>query len=646
VVGLKGFFIPCTPNIYISGYLGPGDHDCGQAEKDTNTKVNEIIGTFRGKHSIKFGASYYRWTANFPATVYANGLLNFRPAETGLPDFAFANTGWSFASWMAGAADTGYVQDKYEKGLRSYYEGFFVQDEYRATSKLTLNYGLRYEIQPQFRAPHNDTSEFNPSIPNPGAGGLLGALEFASASHPRFADTFYKGFGPRLGFAYALTPRTVFRGSWGWFEAPVSQFSGELANRQGFDPSFGIDSPDGGITPAFYMDQGFPLSRFNITPREDPTVANNSSTGFIGKTNAHPAQVQMINVGVQHQLQGQVLLDVSYVGNMSHHISSGAIDQVNQLNYAEYGGLGNCLTQLVPFTCPGNGVTYSAPYAGFTGSVAQSLRPYPQYLGINGITAMIGNATYSSLYVKAQKRFSNGLSFLVGYVWSHDLGDVDSTPGYFAAGVQNAYNRRAEKAPNSNDFPQAITASYTYELPMGAGKRFRSGSTAVDRYVLGGWSIAGIHSYSSGDVLGETTNLRLPTTGDSLAQTQPNVRPNAVLGVNPSYGVSCGGGFNPYTTRLLNPAAFADPGPFQFGNAPRYIGYFRGCGHASENISLLKTIPIKEKANLRFSMDWFNAFNRHQFGDPGTDIDNPTSYGYVSGAGGGRQIQLTAKILW
>ena len=220
-----------------------------------------------------------------------------------------------------------------------------------------------------------------------------------------------------------------------------------------------------------------------------------------------------------------------------------------------------------------------------------------------------------------------------------------STPGYFAAGVQDAYNRRAEKSISSIDSPHSVVASYTYELPFGTGKRFANGKDVFSKYVIGGWSISGIHTYRAGTPIAVGTNLRLITTGDSLSQTQPTLRPNLVSGGSPRTGLSCGG-FDPATSLYLNLAAFTDPAPFSFGNAPRRLPNVRGCTYSDENISLLKYFPVvHERVSMRLGADFFNIFNRRHLGGPATNIDN-ANFGRISGAGPPRIMQLNFKILW
>ena len=241
---------------------------------------------------------------------------------------------------------------------------------------------------------------------------------------------------------------------------------------------------------------------------------------------------------MQHQLAGNVLVEAAYIGNLSHRIGSGNTEQINQLDYGRYGRLGSLLT--ADITSPDAvAAGISAPFPGFQGSIAQGLRPYPQYLGINGQTSMIGNSTYHAAQFKAQKTYSNGLSFLIGYTISKNLADVDVIPGFFAAGPQDGNNRRAEKSVTSIDFPQALVASYIYDLPVGPGKRFLNHKDFFSEHVLGGWAISAIQQYTAGGALGFVTNTYLPTTGDSLALSQPSLRPNRVPGVQARTGVSC-----------------------------------------------------------------------------------------------------------
>jgi hypothetical protein len=657
LIGLKGTFDPATPQVAISGPYDTnwpngfeGLWTPHQGQLDTVPYLSDVVTITKGKHTIKFGGTHNRYRTNFPTTLFSNGRFYFNPAETNLPGAFASATGYSYASFLLGAVDAATLYAPNNDTERFWNATIFVQDEHRVTPKLTLTYGLNYELQNIMASAFDDLSQFDPTVPNAGAGGHLGAQTFIGfgagrLNRKRFYDMNLHQFGPRFGFAYILTPKTTIRGSYGLGYGPVGQaLSSAWADHQGFLTQLSAASSDGGITPSFNWDAGFPLSRYNLQPRLIPTIANGLATSWVGNGTLKAPEIQLLDFTIQRQLPGNIVFSAAYIGNLTHHIGTVNSQQFNQLNYAKYGHLGSLLTaDINSLGAAAAGIL--PPYAGFQGSVAQALRPYPQYSGINGDSSFIGNSTYHGLQIKAQKTFSNGLSFLLGYTISKNLADVDVIPGFFAAGVQDAYNMRAEKSVTSVDMPQALVASYLYELPVGTGKRFLHGNDVFSKYVLGGWSLAGVHTYNAGTPLGFTTNGRLPTTGDGLSLSNPTVRPNVVSGVSPRTSLSCGGGFDPAKDLYLNRAAFADPAPFTFGNAPRLSSSARTCAYSNENISLLKRTPIKERIDLEFGADFFNIFNRKHFGGPDANVDN-SSFGRISSAGPGRTAQLHMKFRW
>lgn len=646
-IGLQGVLAPEGPYLIIQGgYPGDpyfGTHNPKQAEDDRNTKLTASLAWFKGTHNIKFGGNFFRWNADFHTDTWANGQFEFDNGQTGLPGNFFSQTGFGYASFLLGDVAYVLIRGPEDDGERSWAMGYFIQDEWRVTPRLTLNYGLRYDYQPQYTSPHHEGSSFNGALPNPDAGNIPGALEFLTSSRTRFGDTYKLGFGPRFGFAYKLDSKTVMRGSYGLFYGPVSQFSGEVAPRQGYVPSFALTSTDG-VSPAFNWSNGVVTPPGFTNPTLSSTIANGSATAYMGKDDGRPAQIQLINFGLQRELPKNILAEAAYIGNLSHHIATNTLNQINQLDFAKYGSLGQLL--IAPFNSAqaiAAGIT--SPYPGFQGTVAQALRPFPQYLGINDANSMIGNSTYHALQLKLQKRFSSGLSFLIGYTLSKNLTDVDSTAGYFTTGVQDAYNRRAEKALSSIDSPNQVVASYTYELPFGPGRKLVNSNNAVARYVVGGWALSGINTYKNGTPLSVITSTVLPTTNDSLAESGTSVRPNVVTGVSPLTGIGCSS-FNPQTNLYLNKAAFTAPAPFTFGNAPRELSDARTCPHLDEDISLMKYLPLKEnRVNLRFGADAFNLFNRRNFGSPDTNFNDP-GFGTIASAGPGRVLQVQFKLLW
>ena len=648
LIGQKNALGPCLPAVHIPGFFAGTQTElkCGQAEGDTNFRVIDNLTHQRGKHLLKFGGDWIHWAGNFP--VVTNGQFTFLPAETGLPGSFLSNTGFSYASFLLGSVDNSAVQGGQYQDGRSYTWGLYVQDEFHVNQKLTLNLGLRYDAQPFPIQAHDQISQWLDTLPNPGAGGLLGALGYGGfgpgkLGYRRMAPSHYfdRNFAPRIGFAYRLSPNTSVRGSWGMYWGPVTQqMAGfDAVIQQGYFPTLTKVSLDG-YTPPFNWTDGFPLGSGSLFGNFDPAGANGSNTAYFGRDAGRPPSISMVHLSVQHQLPGNVLIDFLYFGQWAHGIIADGPEERNQLDYRKYASLGSLLTADV-YSPEAVTAGIKVPYTGFQGSVAQALRPFPQYLGIENEGGAISWATYSSFQFKAQKQFSNGLSFLLGYTMSKALSDIStSVPGYFAAAAQDAYNHRAEKALSDIDLPQSLIFNYTYELPVGAGKKWLGKENPITRYVVGGWTIAGVHTYNSGNPIAVLTERTLPT--QSAGALSPAVlRPDIVPGVAMiSHGCS---GLDPGSNLLLNSAAFRDPAPWTFGNAPRTLPNVRTCPQFNENVSLFKNFPIKEKANFQIGVDTFNLFNRHPLGGPNTDIDS-AGFGQIGSAGPGRIVQVRARI--
>ena len=225
----------------------------------------------------------------------------------------------------------------------------------------------------------------------------------------------------------------------------------------------------------------------------------------------------------------------------------------------------------------------------------QALRPFPQYQDIENESSPNGWSTYSGGQIIAKKDFENGLSFLVGYTLEKQMSNLNNIPGFFSDPAQNAYNPNAEKAPAYADMPNQLLLNYTYALPIGRGKRLNVNGRALDA-VVGGWSIAGIHTYESGTPLSISSNTTLFSQAEPGATSGSSVRPNVVPGQAIRTNISCSS-FNPaggnvaIADTYLNPAAFVMPGPLQFGDAPRAFGNARSCPYYNENVTIYQEFP-------------------------------------------------------
>ena len=654
---------PCTPSLGIAGgYMTSNrssDALCDEGQGNNNFAINDNWSLSKGRHLIKWGFNLIRFNANFPRVN--NLYAGFRAAETSLPDSTncptcAANTGSPYASFLIGAVDNGETQGMVEADPRILEYGFYAQDEFKITRKLTLTYALRYDLQPFPVDRHNAVSQFEATEPNPGCNGCPGAVAFlgfgAGTLNERSAvpnQFFATNFGPKFGFAYQIQNRTVIRGAVTLADAPVNQTAAGFANelQQGYFPFFSIASPDG-ISPAFQLDNGYPFPPgISLSTNFNPAVANGGGTGYFGKDSDRAPRVLNTTLNLEHEFPGRVVVGLHYNGAYAHGIITGTGQPANQLNYGEYASYGTaCLTSNIAAQtgCP---AVVPLPYASFTGTVEQALRPYPQYQDIENQSAPTGWSTYSGGQITAKKDFDNGLSFLVGYTLSREFSNLNNTPGFFSAPAQDAYNPKVEKAPAYADMPNNLVFNYTYQLPIGRGKRLNVNGRALDA-VVGGWSIAGIHNYQSGTPLSvgsETVLFSMPVT----SSTSNSVRPNVVSGQAIRTNVSCSS-FNPaggnaaIASTYLNPAAFVMPGPLQFGDAPRAFGNARSCPYYNESMTFFKNFRLSEKVNMKFGADFFNLFNRHQWAAPNTDVQSP-DFGKIFGLNNSpRQIQFNARV--
>jgi hypothetical protein len=369
-----------------------------------------------------------------------------------------------------------------------------------------------------------------------------------------------------------------------------------------------------------------------------------------------------------------LVVSVAYVGSKGTHLPALNIIP-NQVN-PSFLSLGSELTMnascLANDTCP-NAIAagIQLPYPTFSGAINQILRPFPQYGDFNQEDNSFspdrtGNSTYHALQMQVEKRFAQGLSFLVSYTVSKNITDADSAgpgvSGFIGTNSfigQNSYNRKAEKAVSQLDTPQSLVASFFYELPVGRGKRYMSQGGVTDR-LLGGWYVSGVLSYHSGlptEVYGNCGG----TAGDVLfagCHFTGLARVNVVPGV-PQTNKS---NFNPTTTPFWNPAAFTIPAPFTFGNEGRSLAAARTFGARNEDITLgKKTHLYGEKGTIDFRASFFNIFNRHIFSTPSgfaPNLNTPFTpagtgscsgpiacgFGAVTDTSGPRTIQFGLRI--
>ena len=598
----------------------------------------------KSKHTFKFGIDFRRNQENMIFNGAGLGQFGFSTLETGLPNAA--GTGNAFASFLLGQVHSGrqFINNTVFGWRYAYYSMFF-QDNYKLTPKLTLNYGLRYEIPLPRGEAYDRMSNFNPTLPNPDAGGILGALEFSGTGpgkngKSRFYSSDKKEFGPRVGLAYQLKERTVLRAGYGIYyvgAGSVLDNGQRTAYGIGYFADITRPSLDNGVTPAFLLDNGFPQD-FKRPPLIDPSFQNNNAANWMSPGSQNQPYIQNWNFNIQQQLGSNTVLDVAYVGNKGTRLPSNLTtpNQVDPKWLALGGELNANISCLSDGSCPNaRAAGVKLPYAGFTSSVAQALRPFPQYVAVYNEYELAGFSTYNALQVKLEKRFSADFNILVSYSASKSLDAAGSQlAAYFSAGAQDSFNRKAEKSVSENDIPQNLVLSYTYDLPVGPGKKYANQGGAVGK-VLGGWTFSGIQAYQSGIPLWLRVNNTLPISNSRL-------RPNAVLGASK---VNSNSNFDPNRDTYLNPGAWQLPAAFTFGNASRTYGDMRGFAYYDEAFSIIKRTYFHESKNVEFRADFFNAFNRVWFGSNITSNFSSGDFGKVSGqANPPRQIQFALRV--
>ncbi len=522
-----------------------------------------------------------------------------------------------------------------------------------------MNLGLRWDVSTPVSEAHTRQSWLDLNLPNPAAGGLPGAYVFAGSGPGRTGlnspqNTYWKAIGPRVGFAYQLTPNTVLRSAYGIYYSPVIVNGFAQTDSVGFSNSCRLAAASSTTAPIIQPGSmaAYPCA---LPPFINPTVANGSTGGSpsaILSNTAEPGRIQNWTFDIQRQLGKDLMIELGYVGAHGDHLQAEqrAPNQVNPI----YMSKGSCLDVLVTEQstdprCSGQ-TPVAIPYPSFVtdwgkqATVAQALRPYPQYTDFNLDNSSFGNPfgfyTYEALQAKVQKRFSNGFTMLASYAWSKTLTNADGAyppeggwNNQNQANMLNNYNATAEKALSAQDVPQWFVLSYSYELPFGKGKPFLNRGGIVNALV-GGWKVGAIHTYESGYPISINCGGSY-TTG----LFNPSCRVNVVSGVNLNYQNTSTAYGHIYA---FNPAAFAQPASYTFGNASR-VSSIRAQNVLDEDISLEKRFSIVERVAAIVRLEAFDALNRHRFNTIDNTVTDP-GFGTWNGVTGNRTAQISLRV--
>lgn len=624
---------------------------------NTFTLQDNLQWTF-GKHSITFGGEIQWSQINGKERMLgSNSNWNFSNLQTAGFNAAGtlqASQGHAYASYLLGAVNSLNLADDYVVGTGGRYRTYssWVQDTYKVTKSLTLILGVRYDIMTPYVEVADRMSFFDPNAPNPAIGGFRGALVF-SGNGPNSCNcdtpvkTYYGNLQPRLGLAYKLTEKTVFRAGYSVNSTHRGAVGGRGGARVGtgllgFTANPGFNSLDQGISPAFYWDAGVP--GYQKAPFFEPTLNTGFYTGQAQggsvtygdpDIGGHPPRYQNWNAGFQHALFSSLTLGVNYVASNGHYLQGGSRGIWSNQMDPKYLALGNLLTmQATPTNVAAARAIFpevALPYANFAGTISQMLRPYPQYSGLSDPYNMVGNANYNSLQFTAEKRMSHGLTFQFNYTFGKGFDDLGSRSGYWS-----------EKA-QTTDSTHILNALFLYQLPFGKGRQFQIGNPVLSA-VLSSWQISGITTYRSGTGFGNiAANCNLPNAGTCYSDFNPNF--SGPVRINGDYRVNDRMGND--TTAFLDRNAFQNPAAYTYGNTPRSLVYkLHNPPSYNQNLSLRREFPIHESWRFAIQMDTFNTFNWVNWGNPNNNPTNANFGRITSQSNTPRVVQFNARIIF
>ncbi|PWU00447.1 MAG: TonB-dependent receptor [Terriglobia bacterium] len=583
-----------------------------------------------GRHTIKVGADVRN---DFFAYIQANeaaGAFSYTNAYTGLNGQAGDPNGNPIASFLLGYPSQGLLQVYSNTNQRDWWQGFYVNDTFQVTRKLTLNLGLRWELPAVWRIGHDSGTvlQLGASDPLAKTTGLPLKGQLALVNSDLYPDRHVQNrnfhlFSPRVGIAYRLNDKTVIRTGFARSYLPTSISLGVSGSSSPVNVALTTMNSGLGFLPGDTTSNPFPngiLTPLGRNPAYVNNVEGNSISGSLPDS-PFPHSDQW-NFSIGRQLTANSSLDVSYSGNKGTHLPSfnGGVN-MNALP-DQYLSLGSALLNQVPN--PFYGKLPALANSRLTGPTIQAgmlLKPYPQYINVTNSASYQGNSIYNSLQAKFQQRFKSGGTILVSYAWSKLIGNADGLFGFLESqvgAVQDPNNLQAERSLTSFDVPQRLSASYVIDLPVGKGKRFLNDVNGVTDKLLSGWGFNGITTFQSG------YPLQITAQGNNLSSFfgAGTIRPNFVYGCDQKRSGSAQARLNEW----FNINCFTQPGPFSFGNMGRTDGALRGSGINNFDLAMFKRTTITEQVRLEFRAECFNVANRVQFGFPNTSL-NPSQLG-------------------
>lgn len=598
-VGLSGVAADGLPSVSVTGYSNIGSgNQYRLAGPGFQHQIIESVSLVRGNHQFKMGGE---WRSSEMPDLWGStraGGFGFNDVATG--------PGFGLAALLLGWVNTANVDSGFTSARMNYFAGYF-QDDWKLHPRLTLNWGLRWEMDTPRSEKNNHQTGFDPYAINP-VSGTPGTITYAGVDGVSvYAHSFDKNnFGPRFGFAYRpFDEKMVIRGGYGLMYGPIYDDSITRANVTGFGDTRQFQSTDNGLTPAFLLRNGVPLpptSTLGPGYGAVPVGQRITTSPDFYDPNLKTTYSHQVNFSIQRQLVGSLLVEAAYTGNLAHKVSGRPIN-VNEIRPELRGAAQD-----------------------------QRLRPFPQYGNVTWRATNWGNSSYHGLNFKVEKRFSQGLNLLSNYTWSKFLDDVQSASDIAGGGPQSYYARHLDKSLSGNDIRHRWVSSLVYELPVGRGRTLDISNRVLD-HIAGGWSIGTIAEFRTGLAFGVTKQT------NRLNAFSASQRPNVVG----EWQMDTSRPREQLINQWFNVNAFTFPGNGVLGNAGR--AFMTGPGSIDIDASLLKNFAFSESRYLQFRAEFFNLPNRPNFGLP-SRARGAAAFGTIGSASAGRQVQLGLRLVF
>jgi len=618
----------------------------------------------KGKHDLAIGYNGRLVLENQGGLGGPTGSLNFSSAFTGGPTPASSLPGGqsTFDAWAAflfGTPNSGNLTRQTTVAFNQWVHGFYAQDDWRIKDTLTINLGLRWDVETGFKERHNHWADFDPNVTNPISKAMgfnvRGGAQFlgANGNPTRTSQTLYHAIGPRLGFSYSVTPKLVARGGYGIVYLPLSE-RGYSDPNIGFTQSTNMPSSATGLTPVVTTDNPLP-NGVALPAGSSAGVGVGVGSGISGFQYKNPLSYQeQWNFGLQRSLSSGMSVSLNYVGG--HGVKLPMNIRPNDLNPAYWGAVGD-----KAYATSLQTKTVANPFYGATGvasgvltnaqvQAVQLQSAFPQYTS-GAISSLqnysvgvsyfdMGSVTYNALQASLLINHPGGLTGSVSYVYSKALGNVsDLTNGFLNPtgnpGIQSFFALDHEHSLLATDVPHRIAGTASYPLPFGKGKRFAGNLPGWSNQVIGGWMVNAIIDAYSGFPSGLGVSGAPIFAGSRPVFTGSSTRTSGDIHSRLGYNGQQG---------YFNPTGFRLPQVFELGTVPRSAGNLRGPVSFDDNVSVIKNFPIRDAVSFELRGEFFNVLNKVDFGMPNAAVGS-SGFGSITGQNNlPRNIQLSGKL--